>query len=163
MNKYLMMTAAALLASTGGANAGQQQFTFGTSGGQPYCDGGTGAWSGNIYIWEHLNADCNGRNYVGGPGIEGRTRGIGRNVNMFDTFSIANNSGFLCSYDFPRKFKIGGPWSLWCSFSGSFPSELNSGVLLSSQPKPPAATKSSLSAVKAIVAERRSRKSQTAP
>jgi hypothetical protein len=160
MNKYLMMSAAALLAATASAvnaSAGEQHFTFGTTGGGSYCDGGIGQWSGYVYGWVHTNYDCAGRNAVGNPGIAGKTAGIGKNVNMSDASFFSDNLGYICSYDFPNKFKIGGTWSLWCSFSGSLATEVNSGILLSSNAKAPGGTKSTLSAVKALVAERRSR------
>ena len=46
MNKHLMISAAALLASTVSADAGERKFTFGTMGGGSFCDGGTGFWHG---------------------------------------------------------------------------------------------------------------------
>ena len=51
MNKYLLLSAAAALASTA-ANAGTAvgSFTFGTSGGGSYCDGGT-VYSSGANIW----------------------------------------------------------------------------------------------------------------
>jgi hypothetical protein len=158
MNKYLMMTAAALLASTAAANAGERHFKFGTMGGGSYCDGGIGIWSSYVYGWQHTNYDCAGSVALGTPGIEGKTSGIGKNINMSDASFFSNNySGPICSYDFPPKFKIGGTWSLWCSFSGSLAIELNSGILLPSNAKAQG-SKSTLAAVKAVVAERRSQR-----
>jgi hypothetical protein len=106
MNKYLLLSAAALVASAVSAKAGQQEFKFGTAGGGSYCDGGTGYWSGHLYWWIHTNADCAGAVYVGGPGIEGKTTRIGKNINMFDTAAFALG-GLDCSIDFPPKFKSG--------------------------------------------------------
>src|ERR1041385_6682933 len=63
MNKYLMMSAAAVLAGTANtaANAGAHSFTFGTAYGGSYCDGGTVYnESGSIVWWKHTNDDCAG-------------------------------------------------------------------------------------------------------
>jgi hypothetical protein len=58
MNKYLMLSAAALLASTAGVHAKGThltQFTFGTENGGSYSDGGTlHETSKTLWAWTHV-------------------------------------------------------------------------------------------------------------
>jgi len=160
MNKYLMLSAAALLAGTAAAQGYEtQKFSFGTAGGNSYCDGGEGVWSGNLYTWNHLNADCAGYSYWGGPGIAGKTRGIGKNVVLFDNVPQYSGS-YLCSIDFPPKFKIGGTFTLWC-VNGSVPFEAGSGVLLPFQGEARKGAKSTRSLLGTLIAEHRSRMGET--
>ena len=152
------MSAAALLASTVSASAGERNFTFGTAGGAAYCDGGTGNWSGKLYGWIHTNADCAGAVFPGGPGIEGKTSQIGNNINMFDTAELKFSSAY-CSVDFPPKFKIGGTYTVVCLVDG-IAEETGSGVLLPPTPYHRVAgeRKSLAAAVMNVVAELRNKR-----
>ena len=88
MNKYLMLTAAAVLAGTASANARTYSFTFGTANGGVYCDGGTvytgrdrGIYSGAVWSWQHTNNNCAG-GVSNGQGILGKTAGLGKIADM---------------------------------------------------------------------------------
>ena len=155
MNKFLMLSAAVLLATSASAQeasqSGQQQFIFGTMNGGAYCDGGTGYWSGNLYFWQHTNADCAGAVYTGGPGILSKSRAIGKNANLFDTAALAL-AGADCSYAFPPKFKIGSTVTILC-LNGESVTE-GQGLLLPPNANASGAKKSLLSAVKAMIAAR---------
>ena len=161
MNKYLMMSAAGLVATVGTAgtaNAGTRSFHFGTSTGTSYCDGGKGTWHGAAYVWVHNFTHACGFSFnaPSGPGIAGYTKGIGKNVNMTDTYTYSHA---LCSYDFPARFLVGGHWSLWC-VTGTSVIEVNHGVILAGLARhQPGAAKSSLSAVKDILAKMKAQKS----
>jgi len=149
MNKYLLLTAAALLATTASAEqskGGQRQFQFGTSGGGSFCDGGTGYWSGDQYYWVHTNADCAGASYLGGPGLLSKNSEIGKHANLFDTAAYAL-AGEYCSIAFPPKFAY-GPATVLC-IEGSGVSE---GQILLMPPNGTARSgKSSLSFRKALL------------
>jgi hypothetical protein len=151
-NKYLLMSAAALLASTAAASAGERQFQFGSVFGGSYCDGETGYWSGANYQWVHTNADCAGATGIGNPGIEGKTPTLGKVVDMTDTYTMQNPGA--CSYVFPSKFRLGGKWSFVCNNLDGTKFKLKGGVLASPNANAGDATKSSLSTVKAMLAER---------
>ena len=65
MNKYLMLSAAAVLSSVTAVHAGTYCFGFATNGGGSYCDGGMiftgldgGAFGGSLRAWRHTN--CSG-------------------------------------------------------------------------------------------------------
>ena len=162
MNRYLMMSAAALLAGTVSANAGQQEFTFGTAGGGAYCDGGTGYWAKHTYWWIHTNADCAGAVYIGGPGLEGKTTGIGKNINMFDTADFAL-AGLECSIDFPPRFKIGAKYLVLCTDGGGVTE--GSGILLPPTPgdRLAATRKSTNAAARSLLDELRSKRGPAQP
>ncbi len=130
MNKYLMLSAAAVMASTT-ANAGTfvHSFTFGTSGGGAYCDGGNVYSSGtNIWAWQHTNNNCSG-GVSYGQGLVGKNTVTGKSADMSD--GLYGNSAFTLNYVLPSKLKNGKPWSLWCQFSGTTSFNCNSGVLTS--------------------------------
>jgi hypothetical protein len=130
MNKYLMLSAAAVMASTT-ANAGTfvHSFTFGTSGGGAYCDGGNVYSSGtNIWAWQHTNNNCSG-GVSYGQGLVGKNSVTGKSADMSD--GLYGNSAFTLNYVLPAKLKNGKPWSLWCQFSGTTSFNCNSGVLTS--------------------------------
>jgi hypothetical protein len=111
------------------------------------------------YNWIHTNYDCAGGSAIGNTGIEGKTPGIGKNVDMTSADMFTNNySTLICSFDFPNKFKIGGKWSLWCSLNATTGFLANSGILLSGKANAQGSNKSTMSAVKAIVAERRGKR-----
>lgn len=153
MNKYLMMSAAFLLATSAGALAdnaaiGDRSFHFGSSAGGSFCDGGKAHWSAGVYTWTHVMTGCGYSNFVGGTGIVGDTKRIGNNVNMFDTYSPL--VGFECSFDFPAHIKIGGIANIWCNgqFAGSV-------TILDGPPKHQPGKKSVYTMVAAALAKKR--------
>ena len=141
MNKYLMMSAAAVLASTAGANASgtPHSFVFATAGGSSYCDGGTvytgvdgGAFSGTVRAWQHTNNNCSG-GVSTGQGLLGKALAIGKASDMSDNY-FGNYKSIALNYTLPKKIKNGQPWTLWVEFSGTTSFEGNSGVLVNTNP-----------------------------
>jgi hypothetical protein len=135
MNKYLLMSAAAVLASTGAANAGTYTFTFGTAGGGSYCDGGqvtTGVGGGQADAWIHENANCASATSQG-AGL------LGKNKNLSPVKFWGNSDNYLAkldgiyneqlAYNLDSKIKTGAAWTLWIGLSGFTNFEGNSGVL----------------------------------
>jgi hypothetical protein len=114
MNKYLMLSAAAVMASSA-ANAGTflHAFTFGTGGGGSYCDGGSVYSSGtSIWSWRHTNNNCAGGVSEGQGVVGGLLAGTIKGGNMSDTFYGQNYGAFsvYLSYTLPKKLKNGKPW-----------------------------------------------------
>jgi len=137
MNKYLMLSAAAVMASSA-ANAGTflHSFQFGTAGGGTYCDGGSVYSSGtSIWSWRHTNNNCAGGQSEGqglvGFLVSGKNPTI-KGANMSDTFYGQNYGVFsvYLSYTLPKKLATGKPWELWVGFSGTTSFLGNSGALL---------------------------------
>lgn len=129
MNKYLMMSAAAVLASVAGAQAGtpKYSFQFGDANGASYCDGGTVYSSGaNIWAWQHTNNDCQG-GVSYGQGLVGKNSVTGKSADMSD--NIYGSSGLTLNVVLPAKLKTGAPYSIWCQYSGTTSFECNSGTL----------------------------------
>jgi hypothetical protein len=128
MNKYLMLSAAAVVASATGASADTHTFQFGTAGGGSYCDGGTVTNNGVVWAWQHTNNNC----YSGvstGQGLLGKVEGFGKVANMSDNYFGAATSIAL-NYTLPKKIKAGNTWYLWVEFSGTSSFLGNSGVLI---------------------------------
>ena len=158
MNKYLMMTAAALLAGTASANAGTHSFIFGTANGGVYCDGGTvytgrdgGIYSGAVWSWQHTNNNC-ASGVSTGQGILGKTIGLGKVAEMSDTF-FAQNYGIyseVLNYVLPKRLKAGQPWSAWIDLNGTTSFEANNGVLQNPMPGHEG-TQSTLASVKSFI------------
>jgi hypothetical protein len=133
MNKYLMLSAAAVLASTV-ANAGtaQHTFTFQTAGGFSYCDGGTVYTSGaSVWSWQHTNADCEGTT-TEGQGLVGKLDAVkGKVAAVSDTY-LGQIYGIFSEYEsftFPKKIKNGAPYELWIGMNGTTSFQAASGVL----------------------------------
>ncbi|HWE07102.1 MAG TPA: hypothetical protein VG274_10360 [Rhizomicrobium sp.] len=134
MNKYLMLSAAAVLASATGAYAGtfQHSFTFGTAGGSPYCDGGSVYTSGaTVWSWQHTNNNCSG-GVSYGQGLLEKNGLYGKNANMSDNFFGKNYGIFseYLNYVLPKKIKNGKPWELYVGINGTTSFFGNSGVLV---------------------------------
>jgi hypothetical protein len=133
MNRYLLMSAAALLASTGAAGAATHSFTFGTTNGGSYCDGGTittGLGNGYLATWIHTNNNC-ASGTSQGTGFLIRVKGLGEVWWMSDNY-LAKNDGIYneyLSYAFQKKIKNGSKWSVWIGLSGYTNFEANSGLL----------------------------------
>jgi hypothetical protein len=153
MNKYLMLSAAAVMASTA-ANAGTltHSFTFGTSGGGSYCDGGSVYTSGaTVWSWQHTNNNCGG-GVSFGQGIVAKNAVLGKSANMSDNFESKNyGSNYVyLNYTLPKKLAAGKPWELWVGFSGTTSFFANSGVLVNVVPGHKG-TKSTTSGLKALI------------
>lgn len=158
MNKYLLLSAAAALASTG-ANAGTAvaSFGFGIASGGSYCDGGTLYTSGaSVWSWQHTNADCYG--FTGmGQGLKGKQAGS-KGADMSDTFFGAAYGIFseYVSFVLPSKIKNGKEWQVWLGLSGTTSFLANSGPLINvskgAQHHGSSAHKSTMSNLKQLVA-----------
>jgi len=154
MNKYLMLSAAAVFAATG-ANAGtfQHSFTFGTSGGGAYCDGGNVYTSGaTVWSWTHTNANCASAVSFG-QGLLEKSGVYGKNANMSDNYEskLYGSNYFYLNYTLPGKLKNGKPWELFAGFSGTSSFFGNSGVLVSVAPGKHG-TKSTAGGLKQLIA-----------
>jgi hypothetical protein len=132
MNKYLLLSAAAALASTS-ANAGTavKSFQFGTASGGSYCDGGTLYTSGSsVWSWQHTNANCYG--FVSyGQGLKGTQAGV-KGADMSDTFFGAAYGIFseYVSFMLPKKIKNGEQWQVWLGINGTTSFLANAGPLI---------------------------------
>ena len=121
MNKYLMMSAAAVLASTGANTATAASFTFATAGGTSYCDGGqTTANGAPASSWRHTNANCASA-VTFGQGLLGKTAGLGKISNMSDTYfgQLYGIFSEYLSYTLPKKIANGKQWTLWVGINGT--------------------------------------------
>jgi len=142
MNKYLMMSAAALLATTGatGANAGTSvgSFQFGTAGGGSYCDGGHAYTNGaGLRAWQHLNNNCASGVSVGQGQLTKLPATLGgKGSDMSDPLFCQNygQCNTYINYQLPKKIKNGAPWTLTIGFSGTTSFFGNSGVLINTGP-----------------------------
>lgn len=134
MNKYLLMSAAAVLASTGAATAGTHSFTFATASGTAYCDGGTattGLATAGAEAWKHTNNNCASGTSQGGA-VLGKLSGLGKVYLNSDNFEAKNYGVFTeqLAYSLPHKIRNDGKWTLWISLSGVSNFEGNSGELI---------------------------------
>ena len=134
MNRHLILSAATLLAGTAAATAATYTFTFATSSGTPYCDGGilyTQNNSVRTAAWEHTNNNCyNGTSE--GYGILTKPKGLGKVYWLSDS-SYGKNYGIYSeqiNYTVPAKPKNGGQWTLWIGLDGVTVFEGNSGALV---------------------------------
>jgi hypothetical protein len=129
-----MLSAAAVLASSASAFAGTHSFTFGTSGGGSYCDGGTvtTAIGGNkaVRAWTHTNNNC-ASGTSEGQGLVGKIKGLKKASPMSDTYEGKLYGVFSeqLAYTLPGKIASGGEWTLWIGLDGVTSFEGNSGVL----------------------------------
>lgn len=121
MNKYLLVSAAAILASAGAADA----TTVGFSG---YCNGVVLTHQGKNYNARYTN--CSGTVTGTGFGVAVKTKGLGKNVDLSDN-AYANNYGIyseVLNYDLSLPLKNGGKWSLWVGLDGISSFEVNAGT-----------------------------------
>jgi hypothetical protein len=158
MNKYLMLSAAAVLASSASAYAGTHTFTFGTADGGAYCDGGTVNTDigGNkaVRAWTHTNNNC-ASGTSEGQGLLGKVKGLGTSSEMSDTFYGKNYDIFSIqiAYTLPKKIANGQPWTLWVGEDGVTSFEGNSGTLVDVDGAVHRGTKSTAAAVKQLIAQ----------
>ena len=139
MNKYLMLSAAAVIAGTVAADARTYCFHFATFDGGDYCDGGRistgvdgGALSGAARAWSHLNNNC-ASGVSQGYGLLAKTSGIGEVSVMSDDYFARNYGNFSSALSFilPKKIKDNQLWSVWVGMDGVTFFEVNSGSLVS--------------------------------
>jgi hypothetical protein len=129
MNKYLMLSAAALFASATGVSAATYTFKFDSMA----CDSGimrTHAGSPQAATWTHNSNNCAGGTSEG-AGLLTKVKGLGKVYPMSDTF-FAKNYGIFSeqiSWTLPAKPVNGAPWTLWIGINGVSSFEGNSGIL----------------------------------
>lgn len=159
MNRYLLLSAAAVLAGTTQANA--TSFTFASSGGASYCDSGavtTGLSGGVAWAWTHINPNCAGGTSQG-AGLVAKNKAVARQGFALLSDNYEGEKGVYneaTSYQFPKKLKNGAKWRLWIEMSGSTMFEQTCGILKNVTPgrNAPAGNgnTSTLSAVQALIA-----------
>ncbi|HWA04053.1 MAG TPA: hypothetical protein VG819_11070 [Rhizomicrobium sp.] len=154
MNRYLVLSAAALLAGISPAQAGGGGFRFGTIGGAPLCDTGEVFANGIAWAWQHAFLDCGG-GVSNGQGLLARVEGIGKGALMSDNHT-ENYTSVGISYWLPKKLKDGNIWSLWVELSGTTSFKYESGVILTGGARAPAGAKDTLEKVRALIRARRS-------
>ncbi|HEX3653953.1 MAG TPA: hypothetical protein VHU18_14130 [Rhizomicrobium sp.] len=137
MNKYLMLSAAAVLSSAATAQAGTYCFGFGTNGGGSYCDGAMvftgidgGAFGGSVRAWRHVNNNCSGGT-SDGYGVLGKTPGLGKVSILSDNVEAQNYGtfGMSVAFQLPKKIKDGAEWAVWVGFAGTTFFQGNEGEL----------------------------------
>jgi hypothetical protein len=169
MNKYLMLTAAALLSSAATVDARTYCFQF-SSGVEVGCDGGRistgvggGALSGAVRAWVHTNNNCAGGTSQG-QGILGKLPGLGK-VSVMSDNVFAKNYGIYSeqlNYTLPKKIKNGQTWTAWVGLNGTTSFEINSGPIVNvgncQNPAVNHGRKSTIDGVKEIIAAHRNAK-----
>jgi hypothetical protein len=135
MNKYLMLSAAGILAATN-ANAGTvlYSFQFGTASGGAYCDGGTVYSNGlPVMSWQHTNNDCAG-GMSEGVGTATKFPGLKGKYALMSDSIFAQEYGIFSEYIsvlLPEKLKKGkGIWETWIGLNGTTAFEANTGPLI---------------------------------
>jgi len=147
MNKYLMMSAAAVLAGTAStaANAVRHSFAFATNyGGGSYCDGGIVYQNGSIWSWAHTDNNCGG-GISYGLGVPGKaaactyppTGAEFKCAVMSDTYLCQNDGlcSYTLSYALPKKIKNGEPWLVFVKLGGTTAFLANWGLILNVTPR----------------------------
>ena len=136
MNKYLLMSAAAALATTaaGTAQAGTYSVHFGTASGGSYCDGEIGTSNAGVYAGRHIYTKCSTLDtnlLTEGLGEKQKGNAVGKkNVNFSDmTFGYNYHENYAISFDLATPIAAGGKWDLWVSFVASSSYIGNSGTL----------------------------------
>jgi len=161
MNKYLMLSAAAVLGTTAAADAGtlKHSFVFASINGQTFCDGGTVYTSGaTIWSWQHDNC---GEATTFGQGLVGKNKTLGLLADNYFAQQYGIYSTYL-NYVLPGKLKTGKPWSSWVGFDGTSSFENGSGIIVVVGPRHKAGNnaKSTTSALKQLVALHRAEAKQ---
>jgi hypothetical protein len=126
MNKYLMLTAAALLSSATSIDAKTYCFHFESNAGGSYCDGGRlttgvdgGMLGGAARAWVHTNNNCVGGTSQG-YGFLSKTPGLGKVSLMSDNFLAKNYNSYSTSiaWTFPKRIQQGAPYTIWVGMNG---------------------------------------------
>ena len=163
MNKYLLMSAAAAMATTaaGSAQAGSYSVHFQGNDGTSYCDGeiGTSNYASNFSVGQHHYTDCSsadpnlvtlGFDTKGDKEIPKKKKG--GTISYSDiTFALlyGENDGIMFQLQSP--VAAGGKWDLWVAFSSTSTFLGNEGILASGQyaKQKPGAHLSTVSAIAA--------------
>jgi hypothetical protein len=141
MNKYLLMSAAAALATSaaGTAQASSYSVHFGTADGGSYCDGEIGTATGNVYAGTHHFTAC-GTTFTnlvteGLSGKIGTVPGKSKKAVLFsdDTYAYNYHENYAIDFELSSPIKAGKDWALWVNFFGSSSFVGNEGVLLAGQ------------------------------
>jgi hypothetical protein len=146
MNKYLLMSAAAALATTaaGSAQAGSFSVHYGTASGGSYCDGliGTSDYASNFSVGVHVYTHCSsadtnlitvGFDTKGDKEIPKKGKKAGTISWSDTTFAYNYHENYGIMYQVQSPVKAGGKWDLWVAFSSSSTFLGNDGVLLAGQ------------------------------
>ena len=121
MNKYLMLSAAALLASVSGANANNKASATIYIGGSAAIQLN---YSSVVYNAQFLN--CTGGGIAIGMGFAATTKVLGKNVDLSD--NCVPSEGDAISFDLQLPLRNGHAWTEWVEFSGTTSFPLNSGT-----------------------------------
>ncbi|HWA03037.1 MAG TPA: hypothetical protein VG819_05845 [Rhizomicrobium sp.] len=153
MNRYLMMTAATILAGAAPAMAADRakmhSIHFLTIGGGSYCDGMSFQKVGRHQAAGlHLNEDCAGKN--------GQVAGTVDKTQY--SFSENYTGTISLTYDIFKPIRNGGKWDLWVCFNGSSCFEGNSGIYSKGFPAAGASRLRTTARVRQMIAEHRNAK-----
>jgi hypothetical protein len=156
MNKYLMLSAAALVASTSGAAAANASRTD-TVTFDGYCGSVRIVHSGPQYNAAFFS--CGGALTGIGFGLAQKTKGMGRHVDISDN-QYGNNRSIAVNTDFSLPFRTGGTWGLWIEFSGVSSFLGNSGTYSVNVPAHQGKGKSLTAETRALIERLRAAKGQ---
>ena len=120
VNKYLMMSAAALLANVGGAAAANKTVDTIYIGGNPAIQL---SHDDEFYNAGYLSGVGGGIGF----GIAERTRSIGKHVDLSDNY-YGNYRSIAINFDLQLPLKNGHRWTTWIEFSGTTSFVANSGT-----------------------------------
>lgn len=121
MNKYLLISAAALLASAASADAVTVTFSG-------YCGSIILTPQGKRFNAQYIG--CSGQLTGTGFGVAEKIKGVGKFVDLSDN-ALGNNYGIYSeylNYQLSLPLKNGGSWSLWVGVNGISSFEGNSGT-----------------------------------
>jgi hypothetical protein len=149
MNKYLMLSAAAVFAGAAPATAAVHGFAFGTLGGAPVCDTASVVTNGSVWAWQHDFTNCGSSIISTGQGLLSKVEGVGKGAMMSDNHT-GNYTSVAISYWLPKSLRPGKIWSLWVEFSGISSFKYESGILLGAAPVHKAAP-STLTRVQSLI------------
>jgi hypothetical protein len=132
MNKYFLLSAAAVLASTA-ANASSTigSYNFGTAAGTSSCTG-FNVSTGPASVWSVIYNNCSGPPSYG-LGLLGKSKAVkGKTATMSDNYFAIDYgiSSEYASFTLPAKLKAGQPWELWLGMNGTTAFLANTGVLV---------------------------------
>ena len=158
MNKYLMLSAAALFGSALPAFAGDQArmhtIHFETANGASYCDGMSFQKTGrHIAAGLHLKDNCASNVQVVGT-VDKKAFQLSQNYNSGHSIALM--------YDIFKPIRNGGTWDLWICFSGTSCFEGNSGVYKLGFPASGGSRMATTARVVGMIAERKAARAREA-
>lgn len=117
MNKYLLLSAAALLSSAAMAGEGlppaATSIHFIGANGTSYCDGMRLRGAGNGFIvGQHTFTECGGASAIPEWGLAGRRKPLGKEVFFYEP---TMSDGYIISLP----LQTGGAWSLYATTNGT--------------------------------------------